>query len=76
VVPVAAAIEDAGLDPGRLGALRQQLAGPLRLLDRRELAQLRLDPVDRGQSVALAVVDELGEDAAVGAVDGEARPSR
>ena len=56
-----------------MAALGQQFAGALGLVAGRELAQLGLDPVDGGDRVALAVVDELGEDAAVGAVDGEAR---
>jgi hypothetical protein len=65
VVLVAAAIEDAALDAGFLGALGQQFAGLLRLLGSGEFAQLRLDPVDRGQGSARGVVDELGEDALV-----------
>ena len=73
VVLVAAAVEDGGLDPGRLGPLGQQFAGLRGALGRGERAQLRLDPVDRGQRVPGDVVDQLGEDALVGAVDGEAR---
>src|SRR5215212_8550393 len=57
VVAVAAAVEDRGLDAGGLGALGQQLAGPPRLLHRLERAQVRLDPVDRGQRAARLVVD-------------------
>src|SRR5918992_5291601 len=74
VVLVAAAVEHRGLDPGGLGALGEQLAGPLGLLHRLERAQVGLDPVDRGERAAGVVVDELGEDAAVGAEDADARP--
>src|SRR5882672_9743488 len=70
---VAAAIEDAALDTGGLGALGEQLPRPLRLRGGGQLAQLRLGPVDRGQGAAGGVVDELGEDATVGPVDREAR---
>jgi hypothetical protein len=73
VVLVAAAVEDAGLDAGGLGALGQQFAGLLGLVAGRELAQIGLDPVDGGDRMALGVVDELSEDPAIGAVDGEAR---
>ena len=73
MVLVAAAVEDAGLDAGGLGALGQQFAGFLGLVAGRELAQVGLDPVDGGDRVSLGVVDELGEDPAIRAVDGEAR---
>src|SRR3954453_7392949 len=76
VEAVAGAVEDAGLDPGALGALGQQLPGPLRLLHRLELAQLGLGPGDGGDRAARVVVDQLREDAAVGAVDGQARALR
>src|SRR5579875_2193151 len=59
VVLVAAAIE-----PGALG---QQLTGAARLLHRRQATELRLGPGDRSQRVPGAVVDQLREDAAVGA---------
>ena len=51
----------------------EQFARLARLVGSAELAQVRLDPVDGSHGVTLAVVDELGEDAAVGAVDGETR---
>src|SRR5579875_241100 len=67
VVLVAAAIEHGALDPGRPGALGQQLTGAARLLHRRQATELRLGPGDRSQRVPGAVVDQLREDAAVGA---------
>src|SRR3954452_10929058 len=76
VVLVAAAVEDAGLHAGGLGPVGQQFASLARLLGSGELAQVGLDPVDGRDRVTTRVVDELGEDAAVGAVDGEARPLR
>ena len=52
VVPVAAAIEDAGLDPSRLGALAS--SSPARFAcSGGQLAQLGLDPVDRGERCPL-----------------------
>jgi DNA helicase-2/ATP-dependent DNA helicase PcrA len=72
----AAAVEHAALDAGALGALGKQLARPLRLLAGGQLPQLRLGPVDSRQRVPVGIVDQLREDAAVGAVDGEARPLR
>src|SRR5688572_3097986 len=63
VVLVAAAVEHGAVDTGSLGALGQQLAGPLGLLHRLERPQVGLDPVDGGQRAAGVVVDELGEDA-------------
>src|SRR3954454_13930828 len=73
VVLVSAAVEDRGLDAGRLGALGQRLAGLLRLVERLEGAQVALRPADGGQRAAGVVVDELGEHAAVGAEHGDAR---
>src|SRR5690349_7395632 len=73
VVLVAAAVEHGGLDAGGLRALREQLAGLVGLLHRLERAQVGLGPVDRGQRAAAVVVDELGEHAAVGAEDADAR---
>src|SRR3954452_10191236 len=72
--PVAAAVEHRGLDAGGLGAFGQQLDRRRRLLHRLERAQVGLDPVDGGQRAAGVVVDELGEDAAVGAVDADPGP--
>src|SRR3954447_13235246 len=57
VEAVAAAGEDAGFDPGAFGALREQLAHPLRLLHRAELAELRLGPGDRDDGAPGVVVD-------------------
>src|SRR5262249_25606342 len=68
---VATAVEDTGLDIRFLGALGEQLAGPLRLRAGGQFAQLRLGPVDRRQGVPRSVVDELSENSAVGAVDGK-----
>src|SRR5437763_6956750 len=62
VVPVAAAVEDAGLDARLLRPLRQELARALGLLGRAQAAQLRLDPADRRQRAAARVVDQLCED--------------
>src|SRR5215218_5745848 len=73
VVLVAAAVEHGGLDAGGLRTLGQQLAGLRGLLHRLERAQVGLGPVDRGDRATGVVVDELGEDAAVGAVDADAR---
>src|SRR5215218_7801624 len=75
VVAVAAAVEDAGLDPGALGPLGEQLSGPLRLLHRAELTELGLGPGDRHEGAAGVVVDQLGEDSAVRAIDREPRPN-
>src|SRR3954447_8490510 len=74
VVAVAAAVEDRGLDPGGLRALREQLARALGLLHAGHGLELVLGPVDRGQRAARDVVDELGEHAAVGAEHGDPRP--
>src|ERR687896_2310885 len=73
VVLVAAAIEHGALDAGGLGALGEQLAGAARLVHRLEAAEVRLRPGDGGQRAAGVVVDQLGEDPAVGAKDGDAR---
>src|SRR3954469_16666164 len=76
VVLVAAAIEHRALEAGRLGALGEHLARLLGLLARFERAQVGLSPRDGGQRVTLLVVDELGEDAAVGAEHRDARAGR
>src|SRR5215208_5703984 len=73
VVLVAAAIEHDGLDAGGLRALGQQRAGALGLLERLERAQIRLGPLHRGERAARVVVDELGDDPAVGAEHADAR---
>src|SRR5205085_3707104 len=73
VVLVAAAVEHRGVDAGRLGALGEPLAGGVGLLERLEAAQVTLGPGDGGQRAAGVVVDELGEDAPVGAEHGDAR---
>src|SRR3954451_15712259 len=67
VVLVSAAVEDRGLDAGRLGTLGQHLAGLLRLVERLEGAQVALRPADGGQRAAGVVVAELGENAPGGA---------
>src|SRR3954469_22743837 len=74
VVAVAAAVEDRGLHAGGLRALGEQLARALGLLHAGHGLELVLGPVDRGQRAARDVVDELGEDAAVGAEHGDPRP--
>src|SRR4051794_13797957 len=71
VEAIAAAVEDAGLDPRSLAALGEQLTRSLRLLHRVELAELILGPGRGGERAAGVVVDQLGEDAAVGPIDGE-----
>src|SRR5215210_2926358 len=73
VVAVAAAVEDRGLDAGGLGALGEQLAGPLGLLHAGQRLEIVLRPVDGGQRAPRRVVDDLREDAAIGAEDGDAR---
>src|SRR5918992_487653 len=73
VVLVAAAIEHDAFDAGGLGALGEQLAGAAGLLDRLERMQLALGPGDRRERAAGIVVDQLGEDAAVGAGHRDAR---
>src|SRR5215204_1295361 len=73
VEAVAAPVEDAGLDARGLAALGEQLADTLGLLHRVELAELVFGPGDAGNRTASVVVDQLGEDAAVRAVDGQAR---
>src|SRR5256885_6781023 len=76
VEAISAAIEDAGLHPGGLAALGEQLPHPLGLLHRAELAKLVLGPGDAGDRAASVVVDQLGEDPAVRPVDGQARALR
>src|SRR3954453_430001 len=76
VVLVAAAVEHRALDAGGLRALGEQLPGLGRLLARLERAQVGLGPVDGRQRAAGLVVDELGEDAAVGAEHRDARARR
>src|SRR4051794_37013524 len=76
VVLVTATVEDRGVDAGFLGARGEQLARFVRLLHRLERAQLRLGPLDRSERAARVVVDELGEQAAVGAEHGDARTYR
>src|SRR4051812_46688766 len=73
VILVAAAVEHDGLDPGFLRARGEQLARLARLLHRLERLQRRLGPLHRGQRAPRVVVDELGEDAAVGAEHRDAR---
>src|SRR4051794_873523 len=73
VILVAAAIEHGGIDPGFLGARGEQLARLARLLHRLERLQRRLGPLHRGQRAPGVVVDELGEDPAVGAEHRDAR---
>src|SRR4051812_47282998 len=73
VVLVAAAVEHRGLDAGGLRARGENGAGLVGLLHALERAQLGLDPVDGRQRAARVVVDELGEDAAVGAEHRDAR---
>src|SRR3990170_7465399 len=76
VIAIPAAVEDAGLD-ARIGRARgEHAARLLRLLHRVQPAQIALGPVDRGQGLARVVVDQLGEDAAVGAIDAQAGPLR
>src|SRR3954451_20711755 len=74
VVLVAAAVEHRGLEPGGLRPVGQQLARAARLVERLEPPQVGLGPADGGQRAAGVVVDELGEDPAVGAEHGDARP--
>src|SRR5829696_7821131 len=76
VEAVAATVEDTGLDAGALRALGQQLADALRLLHRVELSEVGLGPRDGGDGAAGIVIDQLCEDAPVGAIDGQAGPLR
>ena len=71
---VAAAVEDAGLDAGRLGALGEQLADPLGLLRAGQLAKLVLGPGDGHERPPRVVVDQLRADPAVRAKHGDAGP--
>src|SRR3954451_2235357 len=70
---VAATVEDDGLDARGLRALGQQRTGALGLLHRLERAQVGLRPLHGGQRAAGVVVDDLGEDPAVGAEHRDAR---
>src|SRR5829696_493279 len=74
VIAVSAAVEDRGLDAGGLGALGEQLARALGLLHAGQRLEVVLGPVDGGQRAARRVVDELREDAAVGAEHGDPGP--
>jgi hypothetical protein len=76
VVLVAAAVEDRALHAGLLRAARQQLAGAAGLVGGLQRAKLVLGPAHGGERAAALVVDELGEDAAVGAEHGDARARR
>jgi hypothetical protein len=76
VVLVAAAVEDRALDARVLRPLGEALAGLGRLLERLEVAQAVLRPLDGGQRVAEIVVDELREQPAVGAEHRDARALR
>src|SRR4051795_1004726 len=73
VVLVAAAVEDGALDAGGLGALGYEGADARRALHRLEVADARLRPLRGGQGTTRLVVDELGEQAAVGAAHRQAR---
>src|SRR5947208_11491530 len=73
VVQVTAAVEDDRLDPGLLGGGGELLADLLRLLALVALEALEGGPGGAGERPATRVVDELREDAAVRAEDGEAR---
>jgi hypothetical protein len=72
VVAVAAAVEDAGLDARPLGALGEQLAARFACSIGASLRR-SASVQDDGEGAAGVVVDQLGEDAAVGAVDGQPR---
>src|SRR4051812_28356530 len=74
VVAVPAAVEDRALDARRLGTLGQQRTDPRRLLGALEIAHAGLRPLRGCHGKARLVVDELREDAAVGAADRQARP--
>src|SRR5689334_3941277 len=74
VVLVAATVEDRAVDAGGLRALGEELAGLVGLLHRLEAAQVGLRPGDRRERAPGIVVDELGEDPAVGAEHRDARP--
>src|SRR3954471_14173998 len=73
VVLVAAAVEDGALDAGGLGPLGDEGPDARRALHRLEVAHAGLGPLRGGQGTARLVVDELGEQAAVGAADRQAR---
>src|SRR5215217_697210 len=76
VVPVAAAVEHAGLDARVLRPPGQHFAGALCLVHRIELLELGLRPRDRHNGPCRVVVDELGKDAAVRAEHRQAGPLR
>src|SRR5215211_5320464 len=69
VIAVSAAVEDARLDPRLLGALGEQLAAALRPLHRLQGAKLLLGPVHGHHGATGRVIDQLREQAAVGAID-------
>src|SRR5450755_1128632 len=71
VVAVAAAVEHGTVDAGGEGALGQQCTGAAGLVHWGQVAQGRLGPVDRRDRAAGVVVDQLREDAAVGAEHGD-----
>src|SRR3954447_9745674 len=74
VEAISATVEHAGLGAGVLGALREQLAGPLRLLHAGEALEVALDPVHGGDGAPRHVVDQLSLHAAVRAEHREPRP--
>src|SRR5690349_6353273 len=76
VEAVATAVEHAGLYTRPLCALGEQLSRSLGLLHRAELAEVGLGPGDGSDGAAGVVVDQLREDAAVRAIDGEPRTLR
>src|SRR5207245_1185356 len=77
VVEVAAAVEDACLDPGLLSSSGERLADLARLVALVALERLlQLLPARGGKRLGLGVVDELRVDAQVRTEDGQARPLR
>src|SRR5690606_22286833 len=73
VVAVAAAVEDDGLDAGRLRPLGETLADGLAPLDRRGAVEVAFPARRRREGVPLRVVDDLGVDVLVRAEDAQAR---
>src|ERR1700753_1058099 len=73
VASIPAPIEHRALDTGGASALGQQRAGALSLLHRPEAAEVGFGPVDRGHGPPGVGVDQLGEDAAIGAEHRDAR---
>src|SRR5262249_7748947 len=73
VVEVAAAVENDAVDLGLLGFLREQLADLGRLRGLVALERLDLQPAGRRNGAAVRVVNELRDDAAIGARDDQAR---